>query len=114
MNYPMTNYLESAVMRRGRAVYYLRLVLTPFVLKPFFLAVLVTAIWFKVSVTDVFHNAWAIGEPASVYHFSASAFSQTELLVKVLIIGLVFLAGWLVIDFARKMPLVRARFWYSS
>lgn len=105
----MSKNLEQAVNQRVRTVYYLRLLAVPVFFKPFFLVILFSAIWFKVSVTNILHNAMAIGSPVSIYRFGTAAFSQTEWAVKLLVLGLILVAVWLLIDFARKIPLSRTR-----
>lgn len=99
----LNSQLEVKVMRRVKAVYWLKLLAAPLLVKPALLAAFLGALWFKVSVINVIQNAASLGEPVSLYHFFSAAFRDAELAVKFLAGGLGLVALWLFLDIARNV-----------
>lgn len=99
----LNSQIEVKVMRRVKAVYWLKRLAAPLLVKPALLAAFLGALWFKVSVINVIQNAASVGEPASLYHFFSAAFRDAELAVKFLAGGLGLVAFWLLLDIAKNV-----------
>lgn len=85
------------------AVYYLRKVLNPFMLKCG--ALIAGAITFGslVHTANVVANMPALSDIAGVSRFSYYAFANTEFVVQTIIITLLFVAAWLIKDIIRTV-----------
>ncbi len=95
--------LESNIIMRVKAAYWLGRSLDQITTRRSLFAVLLGLIWWKVSLLNVARNAIAIGRPDLVYQYSTSAFSGTEILVKILVLGLLSLVAWVTFDLARNL-----------
>lgn len=108
MNLNNPDELKREVMLRVHAIYWLRKLGEPVFVKSLaFLALLVIFLT-KVSVPDVLANlASSAGNFSNAFFFLASAFSDTLLLVKLIIIAELIVGLTLVRDAVKHLPFAR-------
>ncbi len=95
--------LEHTVMARVQRIYYMRKLIGPTAMKAYSLVVLSLALLSVVSVANIYANMPSIMSPAALFQFMTSALVQTELLVKMLLLGLAVVVVLFVRDFLRTM-----------
>ncbi len=90
--------LRASIMTRVWTVYLLRRAADPAVLRLLLLSVACGLVLFKVSLANVWANMPRLTDPAAVATFYWGAFTQTEWLIKSLVLTLVALGAWLARD----------------
>ena len=94
--------LQSTIMTRVWTVYLIRRATRPALLRVVLLVSATGLIVFKVSLINVFTNMPAMTDPSAVYTFYWNAFTQTEWLIKSLVLALTAI-GLLVIKDSRAV-----------
>jgi hypothetical protein len=107
--------LKQEVMQRVYAVYIIKKILRPLVIKFALLSGLVVATSFLVSIPSIFSNAFSsVHDARHEFNFALSAFLHTEVTIKVifcLILGVVLFLLWDIAKFLIKINTRPLMFW---
>jgi len=93
--------LKKRIMRRVYAIWLLRHMISPAMLKLYALAVFLWQSSQYVSWRQVMINSPAITDMRANYSFATSAFSETELMTQILFVGMVGVLVWFAKDLYR-------------
>ena len=97
----MNERLKERIMRRVRAVYYLRMFVNPFAFKMYALIFVFAAVASLTSIEQIILNMEGINNAAAFYGFARAAFANTESVVQVLSSGALILSILALLDLAR-------------
>ena len=89
---------KKSIMRRVYAIWALRRMTTPTMLKFYILTAFLWQSAYYVSLPQVFTNSPAITDVSANYSFALTAFSRTELMTQILFAGIICLALWFAND----------------
>lgn len=81
----MEEALKQRIMKRVHRIYYLRVALSPLMLKVYVLGILGGLASFAVSIPDVIRNAPMITDVDALYTFSTFSLLNTELSVQLMV-----------------------------
>ncbi len=93
--------LQKSIMRRIYAVWFVRKVASPAVLKGFIAAALLWRLKEYVSLRNVIANAPSLADPAAALGFFQYAFLHTQSIVQILALSVIALCLWLARDVIR-------------
>jgi hypothetical protein len=89
-------------MRRVRTIYILRQIFSPTSMKIVMLFAVLKESFSVVSVPNVLANSPSLLNPIASYQFFTSAFLNTELVVRILLVATLALTLWLIRDLLSK------------
>lgn len=90
--------LKKKIMRRVYAIWFYKKITSPFALELISFAALLLWMTVYVSPANVLNNAPSVSSPFPAANFFISAFSETELITKILFIGMFVSAIFLMKD----------------
>jgi hypothetical protein len=93
--------VENIVMARVHRIHTLRQFINPTLLKVYGAAVLFGALASFVSVANVYQNMPSLLTPSQFVTFMMNAFSNTELIVQLLLVGFAIVAALMIADMVR-------------
>lgn len=96
----MNTQLKNKIMRRVYAVWLVKKVFSPVVVKA---AILLAFIW-QMTAYVSFGNVMANIPSLTAYNFYWNAFANTETISQLLALGSMFLVAWLVRDIYKNIP----------
>lgn len=110
--------LKSKTMRRIYAVWFFKKLTSPFVVELFFLAAIFFGLTAYVSLKNIFNNTPSVFSPGAVAGFFASAFYETEMIVRVLFVGMLASLAFLLKDIknlaSRFLLKKKEIFWFAG
>jgi len=95
-------FLTKQIMRRVYFVYFLRKLFSPTAMKLVMLFAVLRESFSVVSVPNVLANSPSILNPLASYQFFTTAFWNTEITVRLLLVAFFALSLWLIQDFVKK------------
>lgn len=99
-------------MRRVKMIYVFRRLTHPSLIKVTALVFFGTIVTLKVSLLNVYYNTPRWNDAEGLYNFYLSAFKQTEIVIKMMVVGLAAAGSWLMKDLAGKLGSIRNVFSY--
>jgi hypothetical protein len=97
----MNEELRTRIMRRVYAIYLIKLVYRPIMLKLYALALGMWGLSALVSFGDVFENLSRLSDPSAIANFFVYALAHTELAVQTLLCAVLIAFAWLMRDIGR-------------
>lgn len=92
---------KKSIMRRVYAIWALRRITAPTMLKFYILTAFLWQSAYYVSLPQVLTNLPAVTDVGAQYSFALTAFSRTELMMQILFAGIICLGAWFAIDMYR-------------
>jgi len=90
--------LKKKIMRRVYAIWFFKKITSPFALELISFAALLLWMTVYVSLSNVLNNVPSISSPFPAANFFISAFYETEMIVKIILIGMLALLIFLMKD----------------
>ena len=97
-----SNNLSVRIMRRIYLIWILRRIKSPVFIKTVLLALVVWQSFSRISFFHIIRNSPSLLDPYASYEFFYSAFFNTELVVRVLVICFLAVILWIFRDFSKK------------
>lgn len=94
----MSKVFKKRIMRRVYAIWILRKIFSPFSMKLLILLGMIRQSAHLIFVRSVLRNAPDIFNPLANYQFFSSAFSHTDVTIKLLLASTLILSFWLLRD----------------
>ena len=98
MNQISSLKLKKSIMRRVRAVWFLRRVTSPVFVKLYIFIILGWQFAVNVSLSNIFANAPGLSDLGKNLIFFTNAFANTELTIKLVLISILAIFIWLCFD----------------